>query len=118
MPRGLGRKGKKPRGGGEEWMWRSGEVGVWPEPDQVGDEEAVEESGAGGGTNAAIPISGMSAAARAGGAEPQKGYAAGSEETLHGDGQQDADAALWRDDTMGLVNALHELEGRAGVEEQ
>ena len=32
----LARKGKKPKQDGEAWMWRSGQVGVWPLINELG----------------------------------------------------------------------------------
>ncbi|WOO84296.1 uncharacterized protein LOC62_06G007816 [Vanrija pseudolonga] len=43
MPAGLMRAGRAPRDTGEGWMWASGQVGVWPEPEvaELAEEDMV-----------------------------------------------------------------------------
>ncbi len=46
MPGSLMQVGRNPRDGGEEWMWATGEVGVWPESGNVEERDtAIGEEG-------------------------------------------------------------------------
>ncbi|TXT03802.1 hypothetical protein VHUM_04366 [Vanrija humicola] len=48
MPAGLMRPGHAPRNTGEAWMWASGQLGVWPEPEAVLADDMVDDVDSGG----------------------------------------------------------------------
>ncbi|GFZ50458.1 hypothetical protein JCM24511_08215 [Saitozyma sp. JCM 24511] len=163
MPGGMVRRGRRPREGGEAWMWRSGVVGVWPgeggagvggSGDGMGGRELgeVDSGGQGGlrGEGGEGYRNGPSGLARpddgAAGVSEDRGVGVGgiapapatgtgtasgddrtdtavpnllaSDDDAHVDAHSHADVdpdLAWREEAMGLVDALHELEGREGV---
>lgn len=44
LPPHLQRTGHLPRDTGEPWMWASGEVGVWPDPQQQGHVQGIQQT--------------------------------------------------------------------------